>query len=467
MRKEPMQKGGLPARGPRVWNWNVGEVKKLGVLYEASLNELHMKVSSQLPDGRKVREIIGSLEDPDPTAGDPLMIPIVTTHIRSDDKLDAFLHLTEARPIKLLIVLYRDPAVRANSPSPAGCNTNTYYFNLGRFDGPEYYIDEIEDSEEEVTRKTRVRRGVPRKDHKFEESLEAYRRRIRRQEQVLADLEGKHKAVFPNAIYESNAGGGLCVLCYGKEDELTGKQVVQFRAVVADYVKDLVARMVANTAAGGGLTNRQLVYHKRRHEEKGIYSVRFASLYVENIVISTYEKGKKEDIIKYIREMEQNNKLLSSKRGFIFEAVAYCILRRGRVFEIRCLEYLIKKKLPLPATTLQIFHTIGEIKPVFYYRPYSKTFESIDALHIGYGDYNELFQIMVGKQHSIKVNGLENIKAKLTKKVYLYFVIPNNIYSNFINPQNYLNLQGQKHQKIPKWINNMEQWALRLNYITF
>ena len=73
----------------------------------------------------------------------------------------------------------------------------------------------------------------------------------------------------------------------------------------------------------------------------------------------------------------------------------------------------------------------------------------------------------VGKQHGIKVNGLENIKAKLTKKVRLYFVIPNDAYPNFINPQNYLNLQGQKHQKIPKWINDVEQWALRLDYTTF
>ncbi|RPB22309.1 hypothetical protein L211DRAFT_850629 [Terfezia boudieri ATCC MYA-4762] len=222
-------------------------------------------VSSQLPDGRKVREIIGSLEDPDPAAGDPLMISIATTHIQSDDELDAFLRLTEARLIKLLIVLHRDPAVRANSPPPAGCNANTYYFNLGRFDGPEYYMDEIEDSEEEVTKRTGGRRGVPRKDHKFEESLEACRRRIRRQERVLAVLEGKYKAAFPNAIHESDAGGGLRVLCYGEEDELTGKQVVQFRVVVADYVTDLVARMVANAAAGGGLTNRQLIRRAVRH----------------------------------------------------------------------------------------------------------------------------------------------------------------------------------------------------------
>ncbi|KAF8426777.1 hypothetical protein BGX38DRAFT_1301530 [Terfezia claveryi] len=146
---------------PRVWNWNVTGVKKLGVLYKASLNALHINVSSQLPDGQKMREIIGSLEDPDPVAGDPLMIPPQTTHIRSDDELDAFLRLTEARPIKLLIVLHRDPAVRANSPPPAVCNVSMYYFNLGRFDGPEYYMDEIEDSEEEVARRTGGRRGVP------------------------------------------------------------------------------------------------------------------------------------------------------------------------------------------------------------------------------------------------------------------------------------------------------------------
>ncbi|KAF8424471.1 hypothetical protein BGX38DRAFT_1279386 [Terfezia claveryi] len=171
----------------------------LGVLYEASLNALHVKVSFQLPDGRK------------------------TTHIRSDDELDAFLRLTEARPIKLLIVLYRDPAVRANSPPPAVYNASTYYFNLDRFDGPEYYMDEIEDSEEEVARRIGGRRG----------------------------------------FYEGT---------------INLRKVVQFRAVVADYITDLAARAAANTEAGRGLTNRQLVrradYYKRRHEEKGIHSGR-------------------------------------------------------------------------------------------------------------------------------------------------------------------------------------------------
>ncbi|KAF8437826.1 hypothetical protein BGX38DRAFT_1273856 [Terfezia claveryi] len=239
-KKEPTQKRGLPARGAGLridtqLSFTSWIQRMRYTIHSLGFGIGMQQVSSQLPDGRKVREIIGLLEDLDPAAGDPLMIPPQTTHIRSDDELDAFLRLIETQPIKLLIVLHRDPAVRANSPPPAVCNASTYYFNLGRFDGPEYYMDEIEDSEEEVTRRTG------------------------------ADLEAKHKAAFHDAIHESDAGGGLRVLCYGEGDKLTGKQVVQFRAVVADYVTDLAARAAANTEAGGGLTNRQLVRRAVRH----------------------------------------------------------------------------------------------------------------------------------------------------------------------------------------------------------
>ena len=91
------------------------------------------------------------------------------THIRSDEDLDAFLHLTEAKPIKLLIVLQKLTTDGVNTPPPAGSNANTYFFNLGRFDGPEYYVYDIEDSEEEIAnRAVGGKKGVPRKDHKFE-----------------------------------------------------------------------------------------------------------------------------------------------------------------------------------------------------------------------------------------------------------------------------------------------------------
>ncbi|KAF8426000.1 hypothetical protein EV426DRAFT_710467 [Tirmania nivea] len=227
------------------WNWNIGGVKKLAVLYQPSLNDLHIKVSTHLPDGRKVREIVGALNNAE-DATDVFLAPTDVTHIRSDDELDAFLRLSDAKPIKLLVILHRDPAIRANTPPPQGSNINTYYFNLGRFDGPEYYVDELENSDEEVAKQAGSRKGVPRKDHKFEQTLEDFRRRIRHQQRLLASMKEKHKAAFPEAIHESDAGGKLRVKCYGQEDKLSGKQVVRFREVIADYIMDLAARLEAN-----------------------------------------------------------------------------------------------------------------------------------------------------------------------------------------------------------------------------
>jgi len=233
--------------GPGVWSWNSKGAKLLGVIYEPTLNALHLKVSAHLPDGRKVREIIGALENAgaENDAGD--YTPADVTHIRSDDELDGFLRLTEAKPVKILVILHSNTPNRANTPPPRGANKETYYFKVGRFDGPEYYIDVVEDSEEEVGKRAGGKRGVPRKDHKFEELLEDVRRRIRRQKKLLETLEGKHKDAYPEAIHEGDPGGKLRAKCYGEEDGLSGKQVILFRQVVGDYLADVAAR----TAAGG------------------------------------------------------------------------------------------------------------------------------------------------------------------------------------------------------------------------
>jgi hypothetical protein len=240
--------------GPGRWNWDCKGAKMLGVIYDPSLNDLHLKVSAHLPDGRKVRQIIGALENAYEDDEDEDDEPADVTHIRSDDELDGFLRLTEAKPVKILVILHSATANRPNTPSPRGANAETYYFSVGRFDGPEYYVDPVEDSDEEVGRRAGGRRGVPRKDHTFEELLEAIRRRIRRQNQHLTDTEAKHKAAYPDAIHESDPGGKLRVFLYGEEDNLSGKQVIKFRTVVADYVADVAAR----TAAGGNQTSRQI-----------------------------------------------------------------------------------------------------------------------------------------------------------------------------------------------------------------
>ena len=187
-----------PGRGQ--WDWNVRGAKMHGVIYEPTFNELHQKVSGHLPDGWKVREIIGALEDAGENNDAGNHTPADVTHIISDDELDGFLRLTEAKPVKILVILHSG-AGRVNTPPPTGANKETYYFKVVRFDGPEYYVDVVEDSDEEVGKRAGGKRGIPRKDCKFEELWEDVRRRVWRQKQLLETLEDKHKAAYPEAIH--------------------------------------------------------------------------------------------------------------------------------------------------------------------------------------------------------------------------------------------------------------------------
>ena len=94
--------------------------------------------------------------------------PANVTHIQSDDELDGFLQLSKAKPVKILVILYRNTPNRENTPPPREANKKTYYFKVGRFDGPKYYIVVVE---EEVWNRAGGKRVVPRKDDKFEELL--------------------------------------------------------------------------------------------------------------------------------------------------------------------------------------------------------------------------------------------------------------------------------------------------------
>ena len=239
----------------KTWQWNLPGAKKMVVIFEPSLNNLHIKISAHIPEGRKVRELIRALENP--PAADASKPPTDTSQNRSDEDLDAFLRLAEAKPIKMLAILHKLAADEGSTPPPTGAIN--YYFPLGRFDGSEYYMDDVEDSEEEVANRAGSgRRGVPQKDNKFEERLEDIRRGIRRQKALLTSIDGKHKAIFPEAVHEGDPGGGLRVLCYGTDDQLTGKQVIAFRQVITAYLAYIVTWTTANTVDGRNLTVVQI-----------------------------------------------------------------------------------------------------------------------------------------------------------------------------------------------------------------
>ena len=111
-----------------------------------------------------------------------------------------------------------------------------------------------------------------------------------------------------------------------------------------------------------------------------------------------------------------------------------------------------------------VFHTIDQIKPGFYYRPRSQRLESIDAIRLSLSKevYHELFQMTVAKQHGIKVNGLHTVlKDNPHKKARFYFVVPGDIFPHF-KTQNYLTSGGTKCNILPSWLNEVEQWALKL-----
>ena len=67
---------------------------------------------------------------------------------------------------------------------------------------------------------------------------------IRRQQNVLATLEGKHKLKFPSAIHKSDQGGHLRRVCYGDDDTLTGVEVIRFRQAIAGWLVHYAAEQV-------------------------------------------------------------------------------------------------------------------------------------------------------------------------------------------------------------------------------
>ena len=105
-----------------------------------SLLEVIDKVRQKIPAGRTVRAINGALENPAP----PSVIPDAT-RLQSDEKVEAFFDLTSSKPIRLQIVLHRDPnqvPVVPDSPPP----DDGPYFTLDFLNAAELYDDPGENS---------------------------------------------------------------------------------------------------------------------------------------------------------------------------------------------------------------------------------------------------------------------------------------------------------------------------------
>ena len=114
-----------------------------------------------------------------------------------------------------------------------------------------------------------------------------------------------------------------------------------------------------------------------------------------------------------------------------------------------------------------IFQNLAQAsKPDLHYRPRSRTFQSIDAIHVGQGTFNAVFQMTVAKTYGIKVKGLQDILSTYEgKKVQFYFVVPEDIFPEFKSPQNYIISGGTKCASVPpEIVDGVEQWVLKLKY---
>ena len=91
-------------KNPGGFTWNDKSRRKLAVIHNRTLVGIWDAIQQYIPDGRTVREIQGGMDNPltlRPWA------PADITSLTTDAEVGAFLQMTEAKPILLLIILHR------------------------------------------------------------------------------------------------------------------------------------------------------------------------------------------------------------------------------------------------------------------------------------------------------------------------------------------------------------------------
>jgi len=111
--------------------------------------------------------------------------------------------MTNAKPIRLLIILHRTPSAAPVSPILTDLEA---WFLVDKFEPLLKYDDPIEDNDVVVWNIVGVgRRRMPTKDHTFEERKYKLQERIARQQELLQTVKQTHREKCPNApIIDSN-----------------------------------------------------------------------------------------------------------------------------------------------------------------------------------------------------------------------------------------------------------------------
>ncbi|RPB18381.1 hypothetical protein L211DRAFT_854176 [Terfezia boudieri ATCC MYA-4762] len=137
-----------PTQGAKVqdnasgeYRWDEAPSNCVAILKSISLLEIVDKIRERIPAGRKVRVIYGALDNPNP----PNAIPPATC-LQSYKEVQEFLELSSTKPIRIQVILYRDPdlvPLVADSLPPG----DSPYFAADLLDAVEEYMDPAKDSD--------------------------------------------------------------------------------------------------------------------------------------------------------------------------------------------------------------------------------------------------------------------------------------------------------------------------------
>jgi len=169
------------------YKWDGGPSQCIAVMKSATLQEVVDKIRQKVPAGRTVKAIFGALDN----AVVPSIIPDAT-RLQSHKEIEAFFELTCSKPIRIQVILHRDPnfvPLVADSPPPE----HGAYFAPGSFDAVEEYDDPAEDSDA-IHRDLAgmAKRTFPRTDVAFEKHKLKIRKWIKRQQKLLRTMKCKH-----------------------------------------------------------------------------------------------------------------------------------------------------------------------------------------------------------------------------------------------------------------------------------
>jgi len=119
--------------------------------------------------------------------------------VQFDEEVEAFFDLTSAKPIRLQVVLRRDPEavpLKADSPPPDDGDS----FPVDFLNAPEVYDDPGEDSDAfRQNLAGYAKRTMPNTDERFEDRKMAAQRRLKRvRVEGLDPVKEKHKEKFPD-----------------------------------------------------------------------------------------------------------------------------------------------------------------------------------------------------------------------------------------------------------------------------